>query len=119
MDALIVATVLAGGPGYVVATILVLTLRIWLGIRGKGWPKIIVNCLLLFLTALTLLYGVVCFNALSPPSALRLNVTRAGLAVILAALPYSVIFSLGPWLLWRKQSASLPLAVTPTLKEDR
>lgn len=118
MDALIVITVIAGGPGYIVAAVLVLTLRLWLGNRGAGWPRIVINCLLLFLVALSLVYATVLFNALLPPGELRTNITRSGLAILLGALPYSVVFSLGPWLLWRKRpGVPLPLAVTPQPKK--
>lgn len=122
-NAIIVVSIILGGPGYLIATIMILGLRVWFGQRATPaprakWIRIVLNSLLLLLAALAAVYGIVFFNALVPPSDLRLLYTRAVLAVGLSAIPYFIALPLGGWWLgiWRTAAPhDLPIALTPQI----
>lgn len=117
IDTLIAVTVVVGGPGYLIAAVMVLAMRLWLGTRGRGWPRILVNSLLLFLVLLSLVYALTFFNALLPPSQVRRDWSRITLAVGLSLAPYFVVFTLGPWWLGTTRGRPLetPLSLTPQI----
>lgn len=113
--------VVLGGPGYVVATMMVFGLRLWLGAKGQGWPRILVNSLLGLLAALACVYGIVFFNALLPPSDTRATWTRGILAVGLSVLPYCIIFPLGSWWIVGRdirRPVEIPTPLTPHIPPD-
>jgi apolipoprotein N-acyltransferase len=125
IDTVIAVTVVAGGPGYLVAAVMVLGLRVWIGQRTKGlvsarWIGIVINSLLLFLLLLSLVYALTFLNALLPPSRERRDWSRAALAILLSLAPYFVVFTLGPWWLGttRRQEAEVPLPLTPQIVPD-
>lgn len=120
IDTVIAVTVVAGGPGYLVAAVMVLAMRFWLGSKGRGWPRILVNSLLLFLVLLSLVYALTFLNALLPASRERREWSRVILAVGLSLAPYFVVFTLGPWWLGttRHQEAEMPLPLAPQIVPD-
>ena len=115
LDTLIVVAIFLGGPAYIVATGLVVTLRIWLGHDGPGWLKGIINTAITLLGLLTLLYLNTLFNFALPPSPLRRDLTRSGFTIALSAAPYVVIVGLLPWVLGRRNQPPPTAALTPTV----
>jgi hypothetical protein len=123
----IVISIVLGGPGYVVAAIMVLGLRVWFGSRATvqpraKWIRIVLNALLLLLAALAALYGLTFFNALLPPSEERTLVTRGAIAVVLSIIPYFIVLPLGGWWLGvgrSLQTADLPVSLSPQVIPDR
>lgn len=116
-DAIVAAAILLGGPAYIVAFLLVLVARLWIGREGK-WFATVLTALLLLLGVVIAVYGLTVYNALVPPGEVRRTVTRNGLAVILSVVPYFIIFSLGPWLLGRRGGPPATLALTPQVIPD-
>jgi predicted membrane protein len=115
----IALAVLLGAPAYLVALLLVTTLRYWLGQDAAGWLRAVVNGLLMALGAISAIYLVTLVNVLVPPSDLRITVTRYVLAVTLSLVPYFIILALAPWWLGRRRSpGGEQTALTPHLIEE-
>lgn len=122
VDSLIAVTIVAGGPGYLIAFIMVLGLRTWLSQRSKSltsarWIGIVLNSLLLFLAVLLIVYALTLINTILPPNQLRRDWTRSILAIILALLPYFIVFPLGGWWLGMRGTPPVnePLPLTPQI----
>lgn len=125
-NTVIVISVVLGGPGYLIAAIMVLGLRIWFGSRTTvspraKWIRIVLNALLLLLATLAGLYGLTFVNALLPPSPGRALITRGGIAIILSVVPYFVVLPLGGWWLGvgRGVPPDLPVALSPQVIPDK
>jgi hypothetical protein len=125
-NTVIVISVVLGGPGYLIAAIMVLGLRIWFGNRVSvapraKWIRIVLNALLMLLATLALVYAIVFFNALLPPSDARLAITRGVLAVILSAVPYFVVLPLGGWWIGvgRNGPADVTVGLSPQVIPDK
>lgn len=125
-NTVIVISVVLGGPGYLIAAIMVLGLRIWFGQRATPqprakWIRIVLNSLLLLLATLAALYGLTFVNALLPPSDERALLTRGGIAVALSVIPYCIVLPLGGWWLGvgRTIPTELPIALAPQVLPDK
>jgi hypothetical protein len=104
MQAAAIVILSAGAVGYLVAFGMVVRLRLWLGRRGAGWPKILLNSLVFLLLLLALLFVVSLANNLRLtrhlPYAERLLISF-GAAIALTLAPWVLVFAL--WL-WRRQA---------------
>lgn len=120
MSLVIALAVLLGAPAYLVALLLVTTLRYWLGQDAAGWLRAVVNGLLTTLGAISAIYLVTLTNVLVPPGSVRTTVTRYVLAVALSLVPYFIILTLAPWWLGRRRRSSggEQVALTPQIIEE-
>lgn len=107
-DGLIALMVLLGGLGYAISLVLILGMKVYLGRGGKGWPRILLNALLLREVVLTATFGVTLFNILSPPGEFRRNAVRIVLTIAFFLVPWVLIFTLGPWWLGQTRAAATP-----------
>lgn len=88
---------LAGTSGYGVALWMAARLRLWLGKRGAGWPRILLNVLLCCLTGLGLIFGISLTRTLGIlPAGVR-GAINLGTALFLTGLPWAFAFALHRW----------------------
>jgi hypothetical protein len=125
-NTVIVISVILGGPGYLIAAVMVLGLRIWFGNRvtvapRAKWIRIVLNALLLLLATLAALYGLTFVNAVLPPGQERQLITRGVIAVVLSIVPYFVVLPLGGWWLGvgRSGPADITVALYPRVIPDK
>lgn len=91
------AILLAGSGGYAVALWMALRLRRWLGRRGAGWPRILLNVLLCCLAGLGLLFAISLGRTLGVlPAGVR-GVVNVGTALFLTGLPWGFAYALHQW----------------------
>jgi hypothetical protein len=93
-----------GALGYCVAFVLVARLRWWLGRRGRGWPRILLNSLVFLLLLLALLFLISLANNLGLTRHLPYDERLAisfGAAIALTVAPWGLVLAL--WLWWRKE----------------
>lgn len=93
-----------GAVGYPVAFALVACLRWWLGRRGQGWPRILLNTLVCLLLLLALLYGISLASSFGLvrqlPFAGRVALSY-GTAGALSLAPWGLALALWWW--WRQE----------------
>ena len=98
----------AGATGYIVAIVLLLAFRRWMGHRGEGWPRILLNALL----ALVIFLGFLYFDNLLRQLDLNENRTvRLSLsffeAAVLMVIPWALAVAVWRW--WPKHSRARAL----------
>ena len=104
MQAAALVILSAGAVGYLVAFAMVVRLRVWLGRRGAGWPRILLNSLVFLLLLLLLLFLISLANNLGLTRQLPYNeriVISFGAATALTVAPWGLVFAL--WL-WRRKA---------------
>lgn len=100
------AVLAVGLVGYAAALVLVWRFRRWMGRRGEGWPRILLNALLALLTLLAALYlgSLAMTLGLVPWRGARLALAFLP-AIGLSAAPWAVVVAFWRW--WRPPARRL------------